>query len=255
LLPSASSVVVLVSHHKANQMRNIQINDSVLLAFVVVLLIPMNQAFCGFLVFRESFETPVVDLFENTNGYYLNFGVTPGQTGATGSRGLSFVGDSGLTWHIDSGNVDITDETGWAAADGKQSLDLNGWVAGSLYVDLPLSFGSHLLTFALASHPLKPLGKMSVSFDNKQIGLLDATSHVPGYNSHTLSFSVQNASVYRLKFASLSPENEWGGPVIDNIHLESQAVPEPNLTTVCLLAGCASLARLQRRASVLKSTG
>jgi hypothetical protein len=72
----------------------------------------------GVVVFSESFETPVVSTYPDTNGFWLLYG--PGAsagTGSSASRGLSFVGDSGLTWNVDAGNIDIV-AVEWNAHDG-----------------------------------------------------------------------------------------------------------------------------------------
>src|SRR5947199_6487684 len=71
------------------------------------------------LILDGSFEKPVNDL-TNAPQHYINY------------SGTSIPG-----WTITSGNVDIVDahdlsvSYSWIAASGSQSLDLNGWDAGT----------------------------------------------------------------------------------------------------------------------------
>jgi hypothetical protein len=211
---------------------------------IATLGILTQPGFAGF-VFLESFETPVVDTYQNSNGNWLNFGInTPGKTGSDASRGVSFVGDSGLTWTVDSGNVDIVDDSEWAAAQGRQSLELFGWENGSIYTNVSLSqSGNYNLKFFLAGYP-NVAGTMDVKVNGSSIlsGPLQTQTQAPTYSQVGIGFNVGAPGIYELRFESLSP---IAGPVIDYVSLEYQAVPEPgSIFGLCLAGvGCSFIRR------------
>jgi len=197
-----------------------------------------TQSGHGNFLFIESFETPVVDSYENSNGKWLNFGInTPSQTGASGSRGNSFVGDSGLTWFVDSGNIDIVDDTEWAGATGRQSVNLVGWEPGSMYTDLSLQSGSHVLRFKLSNHiGASSNNTTSVSLDGQSLSGMpfSTSSKVPIYDQIVVPFTVNLSGTHRIRFTALTND---GGSVIDEVSLEFQGVPEPNSLILWGLAG------------------
>ena len=108
-------------------------------------------------VLQESFERPILSAqnFPAFNGYWVNFGKnTEGKTGGQAAYAEQFVGDSGQTWRVTQGNVDLVNLKEWDAADGVQSLDLNGWEQGALATGLSVPrAGNYRFQVALSKHP------------------------------------------------------------------------------------------------------
>lgn len=100
------------------------------------------------LAFKESFETPAV-----TSGQFIN--VT-----------ANFVGDSGNTWVVDSGDIDVHATLG--SVDGKQSMDINGWHPGVVHTDINLAPGSYLLQFSYRNSD-QGVGKFAISMDGSAL--------------------------------------------------------------------------------------
>jgi hypothetical protein len=200
-----------------------------LLSLGTILFFLVQQAECASLIFRENFETPDVSSYPNTNGNWLNFGInTPGMTGSNASRGPSFVGDSGLIWTVDIGNIDITAE--WQASSGNQSIDLNGWEPGTLFTQLFLQRGNYLLKFALSKHPGLAgapaaidlsIGGLSV-FGSPFTTYVESSSNDMLWNIVTVPFTVDDAGTHELRFTSLVhlpwPARTFG-PAIDDVSL------------------------------------
>ena len=203
-----------------------------------------SGAFAG-VIFSESFESPVVSTFPGTNGDWLNYGTTtPGRTGSSASRGLSFVGDSGQTWTVDSGNVDITNTNAWDAQQGNQSLDMNGFEPGSMFTLVSLAPGRYELSFYLSKHPgLSSLnGTLEVQWDGAAAGVSPYTANW-STSSTNMTWTQQviellvpdsgfATSSHEIRFTSLTDVSPGHyGPTIDTVSLAQ--IPEP--TTALLL--------------------
>lgn len=163
-----------------------------------------------------SFETPVV-----TPGTFVD--VSQGQS----------IGP----WTV-SGLVDLIGAGYWQAADGAQSVDLNGQntsipgesgAVSQTFTTIPLF--AYEVSFALAGNPLSqgdpvagPLTKTGDVLINGQIVKnfsFNVTGKSPtnmGYVTEEFTFLATGTST-TLEFASTNPGE--GGPVIDNVRVES----------------------------------
>lgn len=154
-------------------------------------------------------------------------------------------------WVVDQPGTSVDLAQGvWFDADGFQSVDMNGIVAGYLYQDLATTAGvKYTIRFALAGNGFGHDDKrLEVLWDDVQIA--DATfDQLPEYNHTNMGWgyhqftAVASDSSTRLAFHSLTgPMNSlagylsWYGPVIDDVSVE--AVPEPY---AAVLGGCAAL--------------
>lgn len=138
-------------------------------------------------------------------------------------------------WAVDSGGVDLTANDFYAPAAGRQSLDLNSIVSGSIFQNVATVPGrQYVLSFAFATNPLPddprfpaPSVKlMRVSWNGTSVGTASQSSvgHTGtnvGWRDYSMSVVGTGTDV--LSFASLTPGS--AGPALDNIRLV--AVPEP----------------------------
>jgi hypothetical protein len=190
-------------------------------------------------VFHEGFENPVIATAALTNGSWLDFGAsTPGQSGAQNAQGASFVGDSGNTWTVDVGNIDIqsahaADGAGWPAHDGIQSVDMNGWAPGSMYTTVNLRGGKYLLQFSYWKHPgISGSTYLDVQFDGVSITGSPFVSNqapvAPQSASEWLTASVpisvpvnllNSVTAHTLRFTSLNSTNCCDGPALDDVRI------------------------------------
>jgi hypothetical protein len=176
------------------------------------------------LIFHEGFETPVVP----AGSSWINFGINfPGA-----NQGTSFVGDSGNTWVVDSGNIDIENPE-WPAEDGVQSIDLNGLSPGSFYTTINIAPGTYQLVFAHSMHPgLTPPVFLEVDFDGVPVTgspfpSIYATSVTNSYwQTETVTLTVAgNAGVigpHTLRFTSQQlTQAPSAGPTLDDVRIYS----------------------------------
>ncbi|HPC60980.1 MAG TPA: DUF642 domain-containing protein [Verrucomicrobiota bacterium] len=164
-----------------------------------------------------------------------------------------------LAWKVAAGNVDLVQEGYWSPADGHQSLDLNGFLPGSIYQDVTfLGAGQYLVQFkfsgnpegpptvkemrvdfGVASGPLSTLGVFA--FDSSGI----ATNNMRWHLQSTPPFDVDEGRIYRLQFTSLHPGSY--GPLLDDVRIV--AIPEPAVLPLGLAAVAQALCcRVRRRA-------
>jgi choice-of-anchor C domain-containing protein len=144
-------------------------------------------------------------------------------------------------WVVDEAGTSVDLAQGvWFDADGFQSVDMNGIVAGSLYQDLATTAGvKYTIRFALAGNAFGQDDKrLEVLWDGAQIAdvtfdQLPEHNHINmGWSYHQLMATASGSST-RLTFHSLTGPMDsmagflsWYGPVIDDVSVE--AVPEPS---------------------------
>ncbi|MFG2588601.1 DUF642 domain-containing protein [Streptomyces sp. NPDC048438] len=130
-------------------------------------------------------------------------------------------------WAGGGNSVDLTSDRLWDAAEGSQSLDLNGSTSGSVSQEIsthPLT--SYVVSFELAGNPawapaLKT-GELRVDGVPVKTFSFDVTGHGfrnMGYTRQTAVFTNLLKSSVTLTFASTSPG--LGGPVIDDVRVRS----------------------------------
>ena len=207
------------------------------------------------IIFSESFESPVVNVtnYPLFNGDWVNFGTgTPGfMAGSNAPVGASFTGDSGIEWSIPIGNVDLVVDDHLTAAEGVQSLNLNGFEQGAIEASINFpAIGNYTLIFALSKNPTGvDVAKLSVTLDS--VELLDSPYSYDSSNSAgdmayryiSVNFSVASAGLHSLRFTSLN-EGSGFGPMIDDISIsrniifsESFESPVVNVTNYPLFNG------------------
>ncbi|WP_299540337.1 DUF642 domain-containing protein [uncultured Streptomyces sp.] len=136
-------------------------------------------------------------------------------------------GQSVGPWAVGGDTVDLVSDRLWDAAEGDQSLDLNGIGPGSVsqrISTLPLT--SYVVTFELAGNPgpgpdvktgeLLVDGAVLTSFS------FDTAPHdfrSMGYEKQTAVFTTLLDTSVTLTFASTNPSA--GGPVIDDVRVRS----------------------------------
>ncbi|MEU0303228.1 DUF642 domain-containing protein [Streptomyces sp. NPDC006175] len=130
-------------------------------------------------------------------------------------------------WTAGGDSVDLTSDRLWDAAEGHQSLDLNGSSTGSVSQEirvLPLT--SYVVSFELAGNPawapaLKT-GELRVDGTPVRTFSFDVTGHGfrdMGYTRQTAVFTNLLKHSVTLTFASTGPG--VGGPVIDDVRVRS----------------------------------
>ncbi|MGW1816513.1 DUF642 domain-containing protein [Streptomyces sp. NPDC002125] len=154
-----------------------------------------------------GFETPVV----------------PAPSPFTSYAGGQAVGP----WTSGGHSVDLTSDRLWDAAEGSQSLDLNGSASGSVSQEIStLPLTSYIVSFELAGNPawapaLKT-GELRVDGVPVKTFAFDITGHGfrnMGYTRQTAVFTTLLKTSVTLTFASTSPG--VGGPVIDDVRVRS----------------------------------
>ena len=165
----------------------------------------------------------------------------------------TFVGRaSGTTfggWTVASGNVDHIGAGYWEAAEGVQSLDLNGNQAGAIYQNVMVTPGSSYdLFFALAGNPASgpavktvqvlwgPTPESLVPVGTFTFDVTGRTFAAMGWSEQSAAGLTATSGTMTLQFASLTVGAY--GPVVDDVTLlpavNGTVVPEPS--TVVLLA-------------------
>ncbi|WP_190823699.1 choice-of-anchor C family protein [Saccharopolyspora pogona] len=133
------------------------------------------------------------------------------------------MGQSIGPWRVASGNVDLIGAGFWQAADGDQSVDLNGANAGAVSQTFKTVPGTgYTVTYSLAGNPgestkLKT-GKVLIDGQNFQDFSFDTTGKTTtnmGYVRRQVTFVATSTST-TLTFASTTPNSAWG-PVIDDV--------------------------------------
>jgi choice-of-anchor C domain-containing protein len=137
-----------------------------------------------------------------------------------------FAGQSIGPWRVTQGSVDLIGQGFWQAADGVQSLDLDGNEQGAVaqtFSTLPLL--KYEVSFKLAGNPQSgPTVKTGQVLVNGQVvkkfsfDITGKTFSNMGYVSQEFTFLASGSST-TLEFASTTPG--YFGPVIDKVEVES----------------------------------
>ncbi|MFF7654470.1 choice-of-anchor C family protein [Streptomyces sp. NPDC007983] len=125
-------------------------------------------------------------------------------------------------WKVTGGNVDLIGAGFWQAAEGDQSVDLNGGNAGTVSQTFTTVPGKrYTVTYSLAGNPAGGpavrTGKVLVDGQNFQDFTFDVTGKTTtnmGYVTHEVSFVATGATT-TLAFASTV--SGAYGPVIDDV--------------------------------------
>ncbi|MFG3556862.1 DUF642 domain-containing protein [Micromonospora sp. NPDC047557] len=128
-------------------------------------------------------------------------------------------------WTVTTGTVGLTRD--WQAAEGDQSLDLNGFSPGAVAHTLPTKLlTTYRVSYALAGNPdngpLIATGKVTANGQVIDSFSFDTTGHTPsamGYVRRTVYFTNVLSATTVLQFASTTPDAF--GPVIDDVRVES----------------------------------
>jgi choice-of-anchor C domain-containing protein len=178
-------------------------------------------------VFDGGFEVPDAGSGGPSDGY-------PGSGAllyfASGSDSYPSIPVTGATldgaWHVESGSVDQVGPPLWVAAEGTQSIDLDGINAGALYQDVPTVAGQqYTLSFDLAGNPggIEPKVVQVTAGPSTQQFSFDATGKTfsrMGWIAQTLTFTATSAST-RVLFSSQDVSSSVEGPAIDDVIVAS----------------------------------
>ncbi|MGP3928307.1 choice-of-anchor C family protein [Streptomyces sp. 8N616] len=155
-----------------------------------------------------------------TGGSFESPAVPSGINWLTFSAGDSFDG-----WQVTSGTVDLVGQR-WQAADGTQSVDLNGWAQGTLSQTFPTNPGDeYVVSYSLAGNPeiggpALRTGQVLVDGQSIQEFSFDTTGSTPslmGWVTKTVSFQATSASTI---LAFTSTNGGPYGPAIDNVKVQ-----------------------------------
>ncbi len=144
-----------------------------------------------------------------------------------------WAGDAIGAWSVDDGAVDLISQRYGKAAEGKQSLDLDGSCgAGTISQVAPTSAGrSYQLCFALAGNPDGPPAVKTVEvwwgeerLDSLTYDATDAARRHMGWSYHQYVVTA-TGSATRVMFRSLTPG--CYGAALDDVRLEELDQPIP----------------------------
>ena len=141
-----------------------------------------------------------------------------------GSFATYTTGQSVGPWTVLSGTVDLVGPGFWAAADGDQSFDLDGYSAGTISQTFATAPGTtYTVSYALAGNPAAgpavKTGAALIDGQNAQNFSFDTTGKSfadMGYATQGFTFLATKPST-TLTFASTTPGAY--GPVLDNIQI------------------------------------
>ncbi|MBP8537476.1 choice-of-anchor C family protein [Streptomyces sp. MK37H] len=150
------------------------------------------------------------------------------ETPSVGANTFVNVGTGGTIgpWKVTSGNVDHIGDGFWQAAEGGQSVDLNGQGAGTVEQTFTTVPGKrYSVTYSLAGNPAGGptvrTGKVLVDGQNFQDFSFDVTGKTfadMGYVTREVTFVARGTST-TLAFASTN--GSAYGPVIDDVRVSS----------------------------------
>jgi choice-of-anchor C domain-containing protein len=150
---------------------------------------------------------------------------TPAVPAGTFSR--LFAGQSVGPWSVTSGSVDLIGPGFWAAAEGDQSLDLDGASDGTISQTFATTPGTtYTVSYALAGNTAAgPTIKTGMALINGQVvqnfsfDITGKTFVDMGYVNQEFTFLATGPST-TLTFASTTTPGGWG-PVLDNIQIKA----------------------------------
>jgi len=133
--------------------------------------------------------------------------------------------DMGL-WNVGGGGVDLIDDGLFQAAEGSQSVDLNGQGPGSVSQTFTTEPGKqYTVTYSLsgtpAPLPIPMTGNALIDGQKFQDFTFDTSNNTPqnmGYVTHQFTFVANRAST-TLKFASTTDSSSYG-PIIDDVKVK-----------------------------------
>ncbi|MFI2368201.1 choice-of-anchor C family protein [Streptomyces sp. NPDC018833] len=138
-----------------------------------------------------------------------------------------FAGQTMGLWRVESGSVDLVDDGFWEAAEGSQSVDLNGGTAGTVSQTFTTEPGTkYTVTYSLAGNPggapTVKTGEARIDGQNFQdftFNTAGKTFADMGYVTRQFTFVATDTST-KLTFASTSGPSAYG-PVIDDVKVKS----------------------------------
>ena len=151
-------------------------------------------------------------------------------TAPPGSFSTVGLGQSIGPWTVTQGNVDLIGAGFWAAADGDQSVDLDGAVAGAVSQTFATKPGTtYTVTYSLAGNPAggstTKTGSVLINKQDVQDFSFDTTAKTfldMGYETDQVTFLATSPST-TLTFESTTPGAY--GPVLDNVRVNADCCP------------------------------
>lgn len=131
-------------------------------------------------------------------------------------------------WRVTTGSVDLIGAGYWQAAEGEQSVDLNGTTTGGVAQSFTTTVGTtYTVTYSLAGNPggapTVKTGRVLIDGQNFQDFSFDVTGKTfanMGYVRRQVTFVATRTST-TLTFASTTPTNSAWGPVVDDVTVQS----------------------------------
>jgi choice-of-anchor C domain-containing protein len=142
-----------------------------------------------------------------------------------------FAGEQMGAWTVTRGDVHLIGEGFWQAADGVQSLDLDGGINGGVARNFPtIPLLTYRVSYALAGNfvaaPVVKTGKVLVNGSVRQQFSFDttgATSQDMNYTEKHVLFVATGFSA-TVEFVSTTSPQGWG-PVIDDVDVVACLLP------------------------------
>ncbi|MFC8448848.1 choice-of-anchor C family protein [Kitasatospora sp. NPDC057223] len=136
-------------------------------------------------------------------------------------------------WRVTAANVDLIGAGFWQAAEGDQSVDLNGGNAGAVAQTFTTVPGAtYTVTYALAGNPAgAPALKTGTAlidgqnFQDFSFNITGKTLRDMGYVYRQFTFQATGSATV-VSFASTTPNSAYG-PVVDDVRIERCAPCPP----------------------------